>query len=1043
MARINPPSGGGVVVFDAGFTADALNAGAQVSQAGPASGEAVPGSPELLQGVPQAFGEQDTEIESVVIRPGPSSNTPVLGGCQLAYRKEGGEWKGWNYAWNVDAVTAPLEPNLQNIHLVSDPDTGLVYVLATPTLGTGQLWSWDAHNGTLTLLHTDSTIEDVAAWWWGGDGRLMGVESDGPVLVLDIETGDFTIAGAANVSLTVHQAAAKSPNTDQVLFIAYTNGTSSNIETHGSYDNGASWSKRAIESLDVDEFIALCGLRSGGFAAVYVDGATNDLMCARLGDCQASLVTAAKVTVQTNTAFDSIAVCEDEAGILWVYGAEYSLGKTGLKCFCSTDGGLTWEAPIGHPTTLATGATGSIVPASAASGNGCIALAAYTERSSTPNDEWRLLKMGGWDTITLQTQYPGGAFNRHGFAGYWAPLVVECETYFAEDLPDTRTAYTLFGTGAGPSLGGVNGPYLRFQPGASTTDYYRADPTNDDDITIFMQVEWSGADFQVLNAYMEGAVNAYLFRVYLEDGGTNVRLFGPSSGQVDVPITSGNDAFIVLNLKKSGFASAWVRDGHDGEYEEVVSTAGLIATSNIGLGTHRLEWGIVSNDASARTLDVKAFHYVVDDIISTGTPTSLNNRSRRFSGPIAKRFIPDMGTGAGLELRSGVAQVLEQFTHPVAYEYSLSAALEAPQRSKRWRSTSKSLAILIDITLDKARDINGVWALALIDCNFRTATLQYHDGTSFVDMGEADLGTTVGKWALAGNTIRSRENVGALSSTATYDRHLHLNEFAGGHFIGNGMTDAYEIESNTAGKWNTHQEDTTPIPSPNDAVKKDGVRAVLVGDPSGEPTTGTSGVLVAKSGICLIPIQGYPTSATRFRIVIDANQDSPWDYYEAGAIKVGRLHAWGAETDWSVQDSLLQAQRITRNREGRIHAVEKLGEPRHRWTIEWSQGALLHELRSDETGGDYISPDDTVHAIGHPEDVAWVVHGLLQAGGVAPVVAVANIPTGTDVVTYTDPSMWLYGWFHVDKDVDTTMFAGKEGQDEALRIASITIEEVD
>jgi hypothetical protein len=178
-------------------------------------------------------------------------------------------------------------------------------------------------------------------------------------------------------------------------------------------------------------------------------------------------------------------------------------------------------------------------------------------------------------------------------------------------------------------------------------------------------------------------------------------------------------------------------------------------------------------------------------------------------------------------------------------------------------------------------------------------------------------------------------------------------------------------------------------------------------------------------------------SARYWRLRFVGGQGGPGDVFEAGTAWIGRLLPMGAVPDWTWTDT--SEPNVSRRMDsyGTARARE-LGPVRRSWSWSWADGgADLFPLRDADAAN--------LDAVGVPggrgivagEDVWMSLRGALQTHQALPVAALRKVPA--DGITITDPTLWLYGY--LDGSVSARGVVGTEGEDEVVRIESITIRE--
>jgi hypothetical protein len=490
-----------------------------------------------------------------------------------------------------------------------------------------------------------------------------------------------------------------------------------------------------------------------------------------------------------------------------------------------------------------------------------------------------------------------------------------------------------------------------------------------------------------------------------------------------VDTTEDVQVLVLVSPDASVDSGVWYRRAYETAWTEIWT--GTLQNDTVTMtGTSGCKWGhLNTGTATSRWIWVA-------DSESSRVGQGLSHPAA-VGRPIGQRPIPlpreaargvtEYGTGgtAYLSVLSGPGALGETFTADAEHDYPVEACIPtvSPSPARKWRSTSTDEQV---IAWDFDDEVWGgdTFGLLILGANFYEAYLEYHDGGSWQTAVSFDNRLTV-EYLLDGYAIRPS------GSTPDGDRYYQEGEFRGGYMlIPAGAGDASRpIVHNVAGWW-----------APGTSGPE--VR-IQIEDADGSEDSSGTGAIVPPRGLAV----GHPGQfivARRWRVRIPASQIVANPYYEAGVIYPVALRTLGAAPDWGWSHETVPNAETSRNRYGTTRTT-KLGPPVTSWSFGWADGVDLSSLRVDTSAdADYLG-----HANGYApggtaaEDVPWLLRGLLELtdSGAVPVVALATLP---DDSTVTDPTLFLYG--RLTGSVRSDHMVGAEGEDEAVRVAAITIE---
>jgi hypothetical protein len=266
-------------------------------------------------------------------------------------------------------------------------------------------------------------------------------------------------------------------------------------------------------------------------------------------------------------------------------------------------------------------------------------------------------------------------------------------------------------------------------------------------------------------------------------------------------------------------------------------------------------------------------------------------------------------------------------------------------------------------------------------------------------------------------------------TTADGARYIQAGEFVGGYVevATSGGVRARRIASNTAGFWTA---DTTNTPTPLFRLEgidgtEDPLAVCRIRAPSGVVTWAT-------------PVLGVQLES-KYRIHIDPILNIvAEDYFEIGSAFVGAV--WGLGRRWNRGYSRAMLPNISSRRDpwGTIRRTKE-GPPPRRWVQSWQDGEDLIAIRQT-TDADYHAPAGQLPVIAR-DDIWFQLFGILEGseGTAAPVLCLAAIPDANNQ-TITDRTLFLYGY--LTGTAQANVILGNEGENEAVRVESLTVEEI-
>jgi hypothetical protein len=386
----------------------------------------------------------------------------------------------------------------------------------------------------------------------------------------------------------------------------------------------------------------------------------------------------------------------------------------------------------------------------------------------------------------------------------------------------------------------------------------------------------------------------------------------------------------------------------------------------------------------------------------------------------------------------GVTLLGDQWTAAPAYRYGIENldTRISPSPDRVWRTQDDPNVIVWDVTstvAENAAMLSPLMGLYIGNASFSEATLEKRVGAAWTTIGTWDskTGQTGLSYSRQGTSVRPRTG----SATARY--WYPFNALEGDMIIldGSGGT----ITASSEGAW----------AAPGGPVDTRLVRLEVDVDPGG-PVLGTASI--ASRNACLV-FNSDP-SANAYRLTISAQpvRDHVNLWYEAGAIILGPIVAFGHRYSWGRQVRSSPNTTLTTARDG-TRTARNEGRTRRMVEFGWTDGVDQSQLERDQSASslpDYIT--NTNDASGTP--LAAAVDGPALMRGIVeltrgPELPVVYLPwiepqsAGTNyMIVHRDHMM--YGRIVSDVSIETVQgdeYAGEDRRGEVVRTSAILIEE--
>ncbi len=654
----------------------------------------------------------------------------------------------------------------------------------------------------------------------------------------------------------------------------------------------------------------------------------------------------------------------------------------------------------------------------------------WSADGSTRDNSVARMMLGGWSSVTLGQYYNSGGITRRVCWDHtWLPIEEP------DDIASPANPWVLGTTGTNSS--DVLNGYLTVSTTSGRRNWNRVPPgtiaegliahfgcqhvsqTGSLSKFVFARFQLAdGSDKYILDIYIRGG------NVLAEDSSTGTQL-----GLLNIDAqTKGVE---VLVFFRSGKATVLAREiDHDADktWSTVCSNASV---SDSGTGTSEVRFGhIAASTAESRWL---WFNFVSDEYAglvpsSEGftNPTDLDGAP--FTS-LSKTYADD---GVYVRAVDGPTKPGDSWNIDTRYEYPVSNILPGsePSPSKGWRSTDETQQTIAFTTYGVNR--YSEIGLFLDGINFRNATLDGHNGTTWVTLASID--TATGQTNLAYQQGGLSLGVDPAGSTAP-GRYFEMDEFIGGTVRANpssGADFSRTITRSGAGQW-TQQAGY--------------VRASVEIDstPIGLSATGTLDIWSPR---ILIAIHNVPSSYKKFRLVIAASQNTAAGYYKIGQMCLGPLYLFSQDYSWGRTVETTPNTELVTYRDGSRSSFKR-GENRRAVSFGWGEGVDTTPVQGTAPSPDYLEGTSTSGAlpIAYRGDVPSLLERLshFTAGPNLPLVYVPSVAagsTGQDVKTIQGLNAGLYG--RMVSGVQTDSIVGDEmdgTSGELMRISNVRIEE--
>ena len=523
-------------------------------------------------------------------------------------------------------------------------------------------------------------------------------------------------------------------NGSQHLMIWDYSTSSADVVTQwASHDGGYTFSQVDTDVAAFDRLPDIA-VSAGLFivCGLHISGSDYIVKAYRVPDAFETIDNSTAITVDTYTAVDSLAICADEAGILYVHTGEtsdsnncqvfrsvdYGASYEGLGTPSSNEGQAWWDGGVNaHPTEVAsTWHRGRVVITCNHAGG----------TSPDYRDGASALYLGGYSSLPLPMRetWPSPV-RQFYFANTWTGFANLGELLTTTSINGTQTMTV---DGRQQDVTGTGGQY---------DSYYKGITASLAEVIVYASVEVTAGAASLSLRVTDNSSKEY--HVYLLFQASTLNFYDNPSGasMLGSAASVSGEVEVVMALDGvAGKASAWYRSAVTADpdvrtWTKLTTTSDPTAKTSSPASNNRVQYR-AGSPVAASTAKIRHLSFTsssstdrVGDGLASGwaTPGSLLGRGLA-SVPV---YIHDgISQGAG----GGRASTAYTYTRTPDHTYAIEHALPTVQPSPRvpWRSTSTTADMTIGLAANSgAYDHyvdNTILGLHLVGCRgFRECQL--------------------------------------------------------------------------------------------------------------------------------------------------------------------------------------------------------------------------------------------------------------------------------------------------------------------------------
>lgn len=498
---------------------------------------------------------------------------------------------------------------------------------------------------------------------------------------------------------------------------------------------------------------------------------------------------------------------------------------------------------------------------------------------------------------------------------------------------------------------------------------------------------------------------------------------------------AGTEIFIAIRFTSATVFYKNMSNDNLRKYAVALDTTTLSTTASASTHLVTASFGIEGSPSSGNsTSQFKMF------LIGGGDRVGENIVSQNQS-ELAFRPFPDTGNSLYIEdsikiaVQNGVTYHGENWNLLPESQFPIDNVFHRVSPTPRvyWKSETVSSGSKsserIAFNLDKSGSSNvtelgnDIFALHLGNINFRTFTIQYHNGVSWVPLSSIDTSVNMNHgYVVKGLTlIQDKTNV----INQNYYFFNELKDFVVECTVG-GVASYHKIVSNTEGVFGNSDAKICKI--------------LLDSAPSGNGTL----KIIPSSVSVAISLNGIQASS--WAVFIDT-QETIDKNFRIGHLTLGSVAITGTQYSKG-RKILIESGSITTEQPNRTSFTRVVAPVRRKVDIAWSDGVDLSNFYNNNPDPDYYKSSSSggALAVSNYQDAPYLMEGLLTflQGNQLPLVYLPAITTASDTRIFNRRSEHILST--IEGDISIESVTGDElrgdGKGEVMRVGTITLQEV-